>query len=87
VEEGSYIKMVDMVSGKGGQLQVCVNSRATHVKVASKVLFPMILLLHAQLITQPCTDSLFVYHMNTTIWTRGTRTVLRLHKVNLQHRY
>ena len=26
VEEGSYIKMIDMVSGNGGQLQVCVNS-------------------------------------------------------------
>jgi len=43
VEEGSYIKMIDMVSGKGGQLQVCVNSQATHVKVASKVLFLLML--------------------------------------------
>lgn len=24
VEEGSYIKMIDMVSGNGGQIQVCV---------------------------------------------------------------
>ena len=23
VEEGSYIKMIDMVSGNGGQIQVC----------------------------------------------------------------
>jgi 6-phosphofructo-2-kinase / fructose-2,6-biphosphatase 3 len=28
VEEGSYIKMIDMVSGSGGQLQVCVNSQS-----------------------------------------------------------
>jgi hypothetical protein len=38
VEEGSYIKMIDMVSGKGGQLKVCMNSQVTHVKVVSKVL-------------------------------------------------
>jgi hypothetical protein len=44
VEEGSYIKMIDMVSGSGGQLQVCVNSLSMHVKIY-KVLFPWVLLL------------------------------------------
>lgn len=36
VEEGSYIKMIDMVSGKGGQLKVCINSQVTHAEVNPK---------------------------------------------------
>ena len=27
VEEGSYIKMIDMVSGQGGQIQVCQHAK------------------------------------------------------------
>lgn len=76
VEEGSYIKMIDMVSGKGGQIKVCMNSQVAHVKVISKVLFPVILLLYDCLIVQSWTGS-FAYHTNTNISSRSICTVLK----------